>query len=756
MQKIDETWLKEYLNKLDNWFEEKSEFTAPQMDNRLHPYTHLFSPIQINQLLVKNRIVMGPMGNIYMAEESGRPSQKMIAFLTERAEGGVGLITTGLVPVGQGIDPGLTEVGNRSLFPRIDRSRTFFSGWHTLVQNIHSFGARIFIQLSPGAGRVGSPLPLLTKFQLPVSSSWNPNFYLPSVPCRPLLDAECKILVRRMAQAAADAKELGIDGVYIHGHEGYLLDQFTNRAFNHRWLSVYANWQSLGVEMVSTMRKQVGPHYPIMYRIGLSAALQAVYGDRIQKTAGLRRFQHERLIAETLQFMAELVKVGVDIFDVDLGVYDNWWLPHPPNSMPSACYLPISRLVKDFFTNNKIVSNQNQPVPIVTTGKLGYPDLAERALRENDCDMVMLARPLLADPSWAQKAYQGVCKEIRPCIADQEACLKSFVTGTHIQCAVNPRTGFEDVVPKILPTAQRKKKIVVVGAGPAGIQCALSACARGHHVVLYEKRKQVGGQMLPGCVPTIKYEVSNYLSYVENQLNHAQKSGGLELIKGTSFTPQDIKKGKYDVAVVAVGGTPLTPPLEGIEQKHVLQAIDVLMNPKLVSQAKNIVVVGGGTVGCEVAIWLAVEHQKHVSLIEMLPYLMQNTVTANRGHLLQLLRKKGVDVFNCTKLLRVSVDAISVSRNIHKSVPDPFNTWNPILPKNVQNPLEKKIKQKLIQESIPADAVILAVGLKPTTDFYAQCVQQQVAPEVHLIGDTFQTANIWEAVKAGFLLGKSL
>ncbi|MDZ4133290.1 MAG: enoate reductase, partial [Dethiobacteria bacterium] len=212
------------------------------MTQNLYPYKELFSPIQINSLKVKNRIVMGPMGNISMAEEMGRPSEKMVRYFVERARGGTGLITTGLVPVSHYIDPSVTEMGDRSYFPRIDKSRTVYSGWRNIAEGVHAYGARIFIQLTPGLGRVGSPECLLKKMKLPVSASWNPNYYLPAVPCRPLTDGQCKKIIRATAQLSADAKALLLDGVYLHGHEGYLLEQMTNPAFNRRKLGRFADW----------------------------------------------------------------------------------------------------------------------------------------------------------------------------------------------------------------------------------------------------------------------------------------------------------------------------------------------------------------------------------------------------------------------------------------------------------------------------------------------------------------------------------
>jgi len=211
--------LEELIQDFGDWFGEDQTLDYARMTNRLYPYTHLFSPIQVNSVKIKNRIVMGPMGNIQMAEEMGRPGNKMIRYFAERARGGVGLITSGIVPVSQHVDPSVTEPGDRTYLPRID-TRTVFTGWRDLAGSVHAHGAKFFVQLTPGLGRVGSPECLLTKHQLPVSASWNPNFYMPSVPCRPLTDGECSKIIRAAGQAAADAQAMLIDGVYLHGHEG--------------------------------------------------------------------------------------------------------------------------------------------------------------------------------------------------------------------------------------------------------------------------------------------------------------------------------------------------------------------------------------------------------------------------------------------------------------------------------------------------------------------------------------------------------
>lgn len=739
-----------------DWFLEDSLLESAKMSQSLYPYEKLFSPIKINSITVKNRLIMGPMGNISMAEEMGRPSAKMIAYFKERAKGGVGLITTGLVPVSHYIDPTVTEPGDRSYFPRIDKSRTVFSGWKDIQEVVHAFDAKIFIQLTPGLGRVGSPECLVKKFRLPVSASWNPNFYIPEIPCRPLSDRALWRIVKNAGQAAADAKALLIDGVYLHGHEGYLLEQLTNSAFNRRIVGKFKDYQAFGIEIVKEIRRRVGPDYPIMYRIDLSLALNETYGEKMKTAKSLRKFKHGRTVEQTLQYMASLVKAGIDIFDVDLGSYDNWWLPHPPTSMPPGCFLRVAKIAKDFFRENGIKSNKGLDVLVVAVGKLGYPDLAEKALREGFCDMIMLARPLLADPDWPQKAYSGKVTDIIPCIGDQEGCINEFVEGGHPQCSVNPRTGNEDAYPEVVLDVSQPKKIAVVGAGPAGIMAATFLAKRGHLVTLFEKNDRVGGMLVPGSRPKLKQDLLNYLEYLDRLVKKASKEFSLEVVLNAEVNASKLKGLAFDAVVTATGGEPQTLNVEGIDSPHVIQAVDLLRNPEIVQGYRDILIVGGGAVGCETAYFLAYELDKRVTVIEILPYFMKGVCTANRGHIIHYLERKGVKLVNLTRLVAIQDGLVRVAKNTSKNAPNPYEVWRPILPENIKNPFDKKYGEREEILELKADLVVMAVGLRPKNHLYYECLKNRVAEKIYNIGDSSFPARIFEAVKAGFLIGTSI
>jgi 2-enoate reductase len=745
--------VEELINSYGDWFNDESSYNSGKMTKNLYPYTSIFEPIDINRMTIKNRLVMAPMGNIAMSDETGRPKDQMIQYFVERAKGGVGLITTGLIPISQGVDPTVVEPGGLSYFPRIDRSRSVFAGWRDLASGVHSHGAKIFIQLTPGLGRVGNPQCLLTLKKFPKSASWNPNFYIPQIPSTRLSNRGLRRIIKNAGQASADAKASKIDGVYLHGHEGYLLEQLTNPAFNRRKMGRYSDWQAFGLDMIREIRNRVGPHYPIMYRIDLSLALNETYGEKMNNKS-LRKFKNGRTIEMTLDYMKNLVKEGVDIFDVDLGCYDNWWLPHPPAGMPPGCFLEVSKLVKEYFKEEKIMSNAGKEVPIVGVGKLGYPDLAEEALRDGKCDMVMLGRPLLADPYWPTKVYKGEVEDIVPCIGCQEGCINEFVEGGHPQCAVNPRTSFEYQMPLELTPAQKIKNIGVVGAGPAGVMAAIIAAKRGHKVELIEKTDKIGGKLIPGGTPKIKFDVKNYRQYLERQVDKAKELDNFEFLPNTDVTSSWLKERDFDAVIFAMGGNEIIPPFKNMDKVNVVEATQILQNPNLLKDSKSAVVIGGGVVGCETAYWLRYEQGLDVTIVEMEKYFMNGVCTANRGHLIYYLEKEGVKLLNCTKVLGFEENGVKVIQNISDTVPDPYLVWHPILPENIENPLAPKIKKEEVEKIIEADLFVMAIGNRPRNQLYYEVQKEMIVPEVYNIGDSLNSGKVLEATRAANALAR--
>jgi len=732
-----------------DWFLEHPE-DAKGMTGNLYPFETMFSPININRTKIKNRIVMAPMGNLQMCEESGRPNEKMIAYFTERAKGGCGLLTTGLVPISHGIDPTVSEPGGLSYFPRIDTTRTNLVGWRDLASSVHAYDSKIFIQLTPGLGRVGAPLCLPNELKFPVSASFNKNFYIPAIPCKRLSDSKLNKIIKNGAQAALDAQCQGIDGVYLHGHEGYLLEQMTNPAFNRRKIGKYADPYRFGVDLVKAIREKVGPFYPIMYRIDLSLALNETY-ENIETMDTLKKYTKGRTVEETLKFMESLVKAGVDCFDVDLGCYDNWWLPHPPAGMPAGCFKLVSKAAVDHFKNNKIKTNTGSDVVIVAVGKLGFPDLAEEVLKENMADMVMLGRQLLADPYWPEKCFNHKIDDIRPCIGCQEGCVNEFVEGGHIQCAVNARCGFEDKYKKPVK-AEKPKKIAVVGAGPAGCVYAVEAAKKGHKVTLFEATKEIGGKLIPGSKPMVKFDIKNYVDYLKVQVKKAEDTYQLKTEFGKKVEIEDLKNG-FDVVVIATGTNDIVPPFEGLESIPHAMATDALLDASILKGKEKIAIIGGGVVGSETAYKLAFEDNKHVDVIEMADNFMVGACTANRGHLLNYMRKNDkVTLHNGCKVKKFEDGKVITDQKTSKYLPDPYICWTPLLPKNTNNPLAKSTGTDAVKKEIETDFVLIALGYRSENNLYYQALKEKVAPEIFNLGDSFKPGKVVDAVRSSYAL----
>jgi len=295
-----------------------------------------------------------------------------------------------------------------------------------------------------------------------------------------------------------------------------------------------------------------------------------------------------------------------------------------------------------------------------------------------------------------------------------------------------------------------KKQVAVIGAGPAGLMTAMIAAKRGHRITLFEREKEIGGMLRPGSRPAIKYDILNYRNYLEHELESAQKSYELLLRLGAPVDITMLKDQGFDTIICATGTTEQYPPIEGIDTEQVVSAVNLLNNPEIAADAERVVIIGGGDVGCETAYYLAHELKKNVTIVEMLPELMKGSCTANRGYLLHHLEKLKVTVMNCTEVLQIKSGEVSVNRNISKTVPDPFNTWNPILPENVNNPFAVKLKEQYEQKQISTDMVVLAAGVQSNDALYLACVQQHAAKEVLVIGDAFAPGRVFEAVKAAY------
>ncbi|MFC1956280.1 FAD-dependent oxidoreductase [Chloroflexota bacterium] len=635
----------------------------------------LFEPGKIGSLAIKNRILMCPMAIGGLEEPDGRLSQRGIDYYVARAKGGVGLIITGFTRVSRELEPNIEA-------KLVVDSKLSIPWLSDLAEAVHDYGAKVAVQLSAGLGRVTFPTTLMIAGA--VAPSALPAYWDPSVITRELRTDEIERLVHAFEVSAGILRIAGIDAVELHAHEGYLFDQFMTTLWNKRrdkYGGDLDNRLRFPLEVIEAIKRGAGADFPIIFRFGLKHYIDG-----------------GRDIEEGLEIARRIEVAGADSLEVDAGCYETWYWAHPPTTLAPGCMVDMAQMTKEVVK-----------IPVIAIGKLGYPELAETVLQEGKADFICLGRALLADPEWPTKVKQGRLEEIRPCIGCHDGCLKRELDGKSISCAVNPATGMEREF-NIKP-AGIAKSVLVVGGGPSGMEAARTAALRGHKVTLWEKSSALGGNLIPASIPNFKQDYKSLINFLTTQINKL----GVAIELGKEATPELVQKVNPDVVFVATGSMPIIPDIPGIEKKMVVTAIDLLSGKR--DAGELVVVVGGGLVGCETALYLA-QKGKKLTIVEMLESVMLDVYVANRMHLLELLADAGVVILTETSLSGIT------SRGV-----------------NIVNKYGER-------SDLKADTVVLAVGLK-SDGWLLEALKDKV-PEVYAIGDCIEPRKVMQAIWEGF------
>jgi 2-enoate reductase len=580
----------------------------------------LFEPGKIGTLFIKNRIVMAPMGTTGLVEGDGRLSQRGIDYYTARAKGGTGLIMTGLTRVSRKEEE---ELGIPFLPRLMADSNIYVARLNELADAMHDYGAKVAVQLTAGLGRVAVPRAL--KKSKPRAPTAMPCLWDPSILTHELTVAEIEELVQAFELSAEVVRTAGIDAVELHGHEGYLLDQFKTSLWNKRTDKYGGSFEGrlrFPLEVIRAIKKGAGEDFPIVYRFALTHYLPG-----------------GREVEEGLEIARRLEAAGIDALDVDAGCFETWYWPHPPTYQPPGCMIKMAEMVK------KVVR-----IPVIAVGRLGYPELAESVLQEGKADFIALGRALLADPDWPNKVKEGREEDIRPCLGDHE-CVGRIVEGKYLSCAVNPMTGMERDF--AIEQAERKKTVLVIGGGPSGMEAARNAAIKGHKVTLWEKEKVLGGNLIPASVPYFKQDYKSLIDYLSVQI----KKLGITIELGKEATPELILRMKPDAVLIATGGTPIIPDITGVGNEKVITAVDLLLAKK--EAGESVAIVGGGLTGCETALYLA-QQGKRVTIVEALDGVARDVPAPNRMQLTKLLDEALVKILTETDVLEINDSGITV------------------------------------------------------------------------------------------------
>jgi 2-enoate reductase len=656
-------------------------------------YSKLFEPIRIGKVEIKNRIAMAPMAIAGLTTPEGGFAPRAIDYYVERAKGGVGLIITGAAFA----DNETEKVPTHGTLSAAQNPRHFIETASELTKRVHEHGAKIFAQLTAGLGRV-----LFVQDSVPVAPSPIPHYWNPTITCRELTIEEIERLIKKCGDAAEAVAAAGFDGIDFHGlHEGYLVDQFSIAMFNRRKDKYGGDLRqrlTLPIEILREMKRRGGQDFPIQLRFSVKSYVKdwrqgGLPGEDFKEAA--------RDTEEGLEVARIMEEAGYDALDADAGTYDAWYWAHPPNYFEHGCYLHLTERLK------KAVK-----VPVIVAGRMELPQLAEQAIVEGKADMVVLGRGLLADPYWPEKVKAGNIKNIRPCLACHQGCLGRMIAlEGPISCAVNPACGNEREL--ALQPAGKVKKVTVIGGGVAGMEAARVAAIRGHRVMLYEKNDKLGGHVISASVPAFKKDEAALLKWYETELEELK----VKINLGKKVTPELLQKEKPDAVIMATGSKPVIPDVPGINKENVITAVDLLLGKK--KGGKRVVVVGGGLIGCETALWLA-QQGKSVTIIEALKNLMQSGSRVPRPNMMMLrdlLKFHKVNIMTDTCLLEVTDNGITVDKSSEKT-------------------------------TLPADTVVIAVGLCPDQELYSSL--KDSIPKLHLVGDAADARNIMHAIWDGF------
>jgi len=637
-------------------------------------YKKLFEPIRIGTMEVKNRFVMAPMVTNY-SEKDGSVTDRLVAYHRARAKGGVGLIiaeATYVHPCGKGFS---NELGiyKDDLIPGLKR----------LTGAVHEAGGKIAVQLYH-SGRQSyeavTGLPLIAPSPIPCPVCGGMPKEMAKEDIRQMVDA--------FGNAARRAKEAGFDAVEIHGAHGYLLNQFLSPYSNQRtdeYGGSFANRARFPLEVLKKVRELVGKDFPVLYR--LSSAEHVPGGLTIE---------------DTKAFAAMLVDNGIDAIHVSGGVYLSAAMIIQPAAIPQGVYVENAAAIKEAVGGR---------VPVIVVGRIKEPSMMEELVAGGKVDMIAMGRGLLADENFPAKLEKGNTDDIRKCIACNQGCIDRLFADTDIGCLGNALTGREwqyDLERK----APQKKKVLVAGGGPGGLEAARIAALRGHEVYLYEKGPKLGGLMNYTILVPFKNEFDDLRSF---QVGQVEKLG-VRVKLGQAVDGAVIDQIKPDVVIMATGSEPIQPDIPGLERLQVKMAEEILAGAPF---GKNAVIIGGGAVGCETAEFLADRGAK-VTVVEMLENVARDLGMLEKALLMQRLAEKGVTLLTKTVVRDVNPDGDLV--------------------------LQKDYQQEILKG---VDTVVLAVGYRPVTDL-EQVLAEKKVPFLK-IGDCLEARKVLDAIWEGFL-----
>jgi 2,4-dienoyl-CoA reductase-like NADH-dependent reductase (Old Yellow Enzyme family)/thioredoxin reductase len=637
----------------------------------------LFQPISIAGLGLRNRIIMAPMGTLF-ANPDGSVSERLRRYYAERAAGGVALVIVEVTAVsreGKGHDRQLSIYNDE-----------FIPGFRRLVESVRRYQAKIALQIN----HTGRQTTVQAAGGQPVAPSAIPCALMKVMP-RELTTGEVERLVEQYAEAVGRAREAGFDAVEFHGAHGYMICQFLSAYSNKRTDRYGGDLEDrmrFALEIVAQAKAKVGSSFPMIFR--LSAEEHVPQGLTLAESC---------IIARRLQ------DAGVHCLDVSAGNYEDFQMQVQPGYMPRGCLVPLAEEIKKAVT-----------VPVSVAGRINDPVLANAIIEQGKADLVSLGRPLLVDPELPNKARDGRPEDIRMCTACYYCIDTALGYAQPVICALNVALGKEEEY-ALRPT-QTPKRVLVVGAGPGGMEAARVAALRGHTVSLYEQGPSLGGQLLLAAVPPGKEELATIARFFGAQLSKLKVQVKLDQI----VTAALVSEIKPDAVVIATGSSTVLPDIPGAGLPHVAMARDVIAGRREVGQ--RVVVIGGGRIGCETA-ELLVNKSKDVTLVRMSGRgrLAGDMGLMSRKVFLARLRQSPVRIEATSPVERITEEGVIISKD---------------------------------GQSVLVEAGSVVLSPAPTSDQELADELRGLVPELHVIGDSSEPRGIADAIHEGFHVAREL
>lgn len=644
----------------------------------LELYPHVFEPIKAGRLVLKNRIQFSPLV-CNMVTCNGEVTQDFIDFIDMQASTGAGLVTIGATPVD--LETGIDYASELDV-----TNDNKICGLIRLAEAAHIHGAKLSIELMH-AGRGADP-DLLKKREA-ISSS---VFPLPDRPrfVKEMDQEDIDHIIFQYTDVAKRLKKCQFDMVMIHAAHGNLLAQFLSPLTNTRhdnYGGCFENRCRLPLEVLAAVRDAVGDDMAIEMRVS---------GDEIVE-GGMR-------IEEVIEFIKKAQKY-IDLVHISAGLIIDQaaqFNTMPPYYKPHCINVKYAKAVKECSDIN---------IPVTTVGGIVTLDMAEKILAEGSADVVAMARALLADPEMLKKCYRGEPEKVRPCLRCW-GCAETY--GSHIRCAVNPALGRPGDYKCVMP-AFKKKKVVVIGGGPAGMTAVRTLRERGHEVVLFEKRDRLGGMMNDISGLPFKEDMRRHLKWAVDITMQC----GADIRLNTEADPKNILNEKPDALFVAVGAVPAIPPIPGIENEFVYDVLEV--DNHQVQTGQRVVVCGGGVSGMECALALAIEGKK-VTVVDMIPEteFAKGLSGITRSMLFYLLEQEKVELLGDRKVLAITKEGVETEDR----------EWRHYI--------------------LPADTVVTAFGCGIDQNLVDRL--SALVPETYIVGDCSEVKNIKAANNAAYCL----